>query len=99
MSKPKPRPQQIQTPPAPPAGGRPPGTPNKDYDEVVATPTACLRCDSTERSPYYDRQELDYAGEHDGRPFNRIVWRACSCLQCGQHRRDKSYELVEPAEE
>lgn len=99
MSKPKSRPQQTPTPtptaPPPPAAGRPPGTPNRDYDEVVAAPTACQRCSSTERSRYTHRQELEYAGEHDGRPFNRIVWRSCSCLACGQHRRDKFFELIE----
>lgn len=96
MSKKTKRPPQKPAPKASgkPASGRPAGTPNKSYREVVADVSRCPSCGSTERTPYTDRQELEYEGERDGKSYNRVIWRTCSCAACGQHRKDKSFELL-----
>lgn len=83
---PKPQPEATK------GSGRPPGSPNAQYDEVEVQVVACRRCGSTERSPYFGIRRFPYCGEKDGRPYNRIVWRSCRCLQCGQHRREKTFE-------
>lgn len=63
--------------------------------EAIARPTTCPACGSTNRAPYAGhKQELDYAGEFEGRPYNKVVWRRTRCLDCGQARLDKSHELV-----
>lgn len=84
--KPAPRPK-------PSAAGRPAGAANREYDEVEAAPTRCRQCGSTSRSAYFGRNTVVQTGEHEGRPYNRIVWRRCRCEACGQHRFDKSFEL------
>ena len=77
--------------------GRPAGAENRAYDTADSDVTRCAKCQSTERSPYSQRRATDFHNTHlqDGKPYNRIVYRSCHCLQCGQHRRDRTFELVE----
>ena len=75
--------------------GRPPESPNKNYDVVDAVETACLRCGSTERAPYdakVDRQPLQnvHVSPKTGRQFNVLEFRTTRCLGCNQARRDRS---------
>lgn len=60
---------------------------------AIAEPSRCPVCESTERAPYTNTTELDYAGmTSDGLPYTHVVWRSTHCLNCGQHRRDKALE-------
>ena len=73
-------------------GGRPPGSPNRDYELVAAEPTRCPKCGSTERTPYRNPTEQAYAGVDQGKPYTHIVRRYTSCKACGQFRIDRSHE-------
>lgn len=73
--------------------GRPEGSKNREYAVAVTVPSSCPECGSTERTEYINKSELEHEGiDPFGRPFNLIVWRTCQCKECGQWRRDKSYE-------
>lgn len=73
--------------------GRPPGSANiKNTSD--AEPSRCPVCGSTNRGPYLgEKNVLEYAGEHNGKPYNRIVRRRCACADCGQTRIDCSHEF------
>ena len=75
--------------------GRKPGTPNREYDQVVTYPGRCKRCGSTNRSPYFgDKIEHAVTGiDPAGNPYDTVVWRRTKCLDCGQVRKEMSYEL------
>lgn len=80
------------------------GVPNHQRDEVDATKSRCKRCGSTERSRYFRTTEMESPNGKGlfGERVTHIVWRACKCLACGQHRVDKSYEnrvRILPAQE
>lgn len=80
---------------APQAGkpGRPPGARTKKWEIVETVPAACPKCGSTKRAPYKGSPiEKAILGERGGRMFTHVVWRRTHCLQCGQHRKDKSFE-------
>lgn len=49
----------------------------------------CRKCGSS-KVKYSHERELKYKGSHDGRPFEKIVWRRGQC-ECGQWRVDKFY--------
>ncbi len=70
------------------AKGRPTGSKNADVKVVVVQVTACPRCNSTKRAPYYNRRSLKTAGQI-------VVWRRTKCLECGQVRDDKHSESEE----
>jgi hypothetical protein len=59
-----------------------------------APASRCPQCGSTNRTPYTHTTRHECNGEHEGKPFNRVTWRSTSCRDCGQHRRDKTRELV-----
>lgn len=75
--------------------GRPKGS-KTSRDVVVVEPSRCEKCDSTERSAYFGTPRvIEYASgglDSKGKPFNRVVFRRCRCLSCGQIRQDKSQE-------
>lgn len=73
--------------------GRPPGSPNRDFDIVEAHLTKCRRCGSTSRSAYQGRPEKARMNHSDKTIV--IIWRRCKCLGCGQWRKDK-YQVEEP---
>ena len=64
----------------------------KPIEDIQAS--RCPTCGSSERSEYSNRREHVHSGEYDGKPFNRVVWRNCHCLNCGQHRVDRTYEFI-----
>ena len=80
MAKPKPQP--------------PAASPKKDpvtVNDVV--PSSCRKCGSTDRSPYRGTTTQSISGIlDDGRPYNVIVWRYCTCLKCLQVRCDRTFE-------
>ena len=60
---------------------------------VDAEPRACPKCGSARRSGYAHVRGFDYPGVlPSGRKYNRVVWRNCRCLDCGQVRVDRSHE-------
>jgi hypothetical protein len=62
---------------------------------IVEQPKSrCSKCQSTERTGYTHTETKRITGMHNGQPYNRVVWRSCKCTHCGQHRQDKSYEMV-----
>ncbi|WLD10473.1 hypothetical protein [Planctellipticum variicoloris] len=72
--------------------GRPPGSPNV-RETAVAVPSRCNACGSTEREPYLDRNDLEFAGvDSGGKAFTHIVRRRVRCAGCGQMRIDVTRE-------
>lgn len=60
---------------------------------VAGDPTRCPSCGSTEREPYNNTREHDFAGLDDhGRPYTHVVWRRTRCRACGQSRDDRFRE-------
>jgi ribosomal protein L32 len=51
----------------------------------------CPKCGSTRRAPYWQKVERAISGVKDGKLYSKVVWRRTKCLDCGQHRRDKSF--------
>lgn len=67
--------------------------PLEDVKPVESRPTACPMCESTEREPYHNTVEHEFAGEHPVfGPYTHVVFRRTECKNCGQHRIDKAYE-------
>jgi hypothetical protein len=75
--------------------GRPRGAKNEDRASAVSLPPACPSCNSTRREPYRNGVVVDrqLAGEIDGRPYNRVVWRRTRCLDCGQQITVREYHF------
>ena len=73
--------------------GRPKGSENRDYDYVVAQPTRCRQCNSTERTDYENTTTTAASGiDAAGQPYTHVVHRRTKCTACGQWRIDKSFE-------
>jgi hypothetical protein len=94
----------MSTKPKPPASakGRPNGAAMKGRPKGAATKrppqkdvhaSRCIKCQSTERSEYFNRRELAIAGLHPqtGEPYTSIVIRRTRCLDCGQLRDDRQF--------
>jgi predicted Zn-ribbon and HTH transcriptional regulator len=76
--------------------GRPAGARTVDRPAADVLPSSCPKCGSTNREPYSGQpREFKYAGEHEGRPYTRIVYRSTRCRDCGQARVDREW-LYEP---
>lgn len=73
------------------ARGRPKGS-TGGTPQVETEATRCPKCGSTKRTGYFGTVVNEYQGEFNGRPFDRIVKRRTSCVDCGQHRVDWTYE-------
>jgi predicted Zn-ribbon and HTH transcriptional regulator len=74
--------------------GRPKGTRAEPAQTVVAEPTRCPKCQSTQRDKYLSFHEQAVFGMRSGgMPYTRIIKRRCRCANCGQVRIDKSYEF------
>ena len=78
--------------------GRPPGSENRQYDQVDAAVTRCRKCGGTDRTPYEQTRELEQAGTRDDGPYTHIVWRRTQCKACGQWRVDRFFENRSNAE-
>lgn len=92
QTKPKPKPV-TPTRSTKPTAGRPKGAPNKQVDQVVAEPSRCKTCHSTDREAYHAKQEIESPGvDLAGKPYTHVIWRRTKCLTCGQHRIDRTYE-------
>lgn len=77
--------------------GRPAGATSRTYDSATVVPSRCQRCSSTARTPYTKRHILSCGGQRSpttGLVFNLVVLRWTSCGDCGQHRVDRSEELI-----
>jgi hypothetical protein len=76
----------------PPKPGRPKGSKNHDVDTVDAPPTACRKCKSTRRAPYWNKRVVEVSGVDSitGQVYTAIVYRRTMCEDCGQHRDDRT---------
>lgn len=57
-------------------------------------PSACPKCRSTEREPYFGAPlEQEFSGTRpNGQAYTHIVRRRTRCKNCGQARIDRTYE-------
>lgn len=72
--------------------GRPANAENREYDIVPAELTRCLKCGSTDRTPYQGSPDVLRQPGSDVTVVT--TWRRCQCRQCGQWRKDK-YQQTE----
>lgn len=72
--------------------GRPAGSTNNTMDQVKVEPVRCRVCGSTDRRPYTKKTEQAYAGQDETGPYTHIIRRWTSCLKCGQHRIERTFE-------
>lgn len=73
--------------------GRPAGSRTKNSPEVQAERSRCPKCGSTERTAYTSKHEQAYAGlDPAGEPFTHIIRQRTICVDCGQHRIDRTLE-------
>jgi hypothetical protein len=72
--------------------GRPKGSPNREVDQVEAPATACTKCGSTRREPYFNKRVIETAGidPKTGQGYTAIVYRRTICTDCGQFRDDRT---------
>jgi hypothetical protein len=77
--------------------GRPKGATTKRPPQKDVAASRCFKCQSTERTEYFNRRELAVAGLHPqtGEPYTSIVIRRTKCRDCGQHRDDRQF-LYQP---
>lgn len=67
--------------------------PKKQQSVVVShQPVRCPSCGSTERSPFQNVVTREISGTADGKVFDHVVWKRCSCKTCGQKMVVKYYE-------
>lgn len=68
----------------------------KNIEKRINTvePSRCInaQCGSTAREDYDGKTVIDIGGEHDGKPYTRVVYRPTRCLDCGQTRTDRTFE-------
>ncbi len=81
--------------------GRPPGSPNREYLDLIVLPPACPRCEGTEFTPRAQTRSLEVTGcvPGENRVYNRIVWSKARCVACGQWLAFREYQLVAAAAE
>jgi len=76
-----------------PVKGRPTGSRTKNSPEVEAELSRCPKCGSTERTAYTGKHEQAYAGlDPFNQPFTHIIKQRTACVDCGQHRIDRTLE-------
>ncbi len=74
--------------------GRPKGSKTEQKPVIESRLSRCPICGSSERTPYVAKREMPYKGTSpDGRLCNVVIWRHTTCVQCGQARIDKTFEL------
>ena len=60
---------------------------------VIAQVSRCPGCGSTEREAYSNPTEVESGGvTGDGHTYTHVVHRSTKCKQCGQARRDRTFE-------
>lgn len=75
-----------------PKRGRPKGSKNKSVPTIDVVKSVCPTCGSSKRSPYFNKREKCFIGvDRDGNVFEKVTWRRTKCLDCGQHRDDRTY--------
>lgn len=73
--------------------GRPVGSRTKNSPEATVELSRCPKCGSTERAAYASKHEQPYSGlDPLNQPFTHIIRQRTSCLDCGQHRIDRTLE-------
>lgn len=78
--------------------GRPPGTPNRDYDAGQAMPSSCPKCRSTASKVLRKMTTLHQKGEQNGQAYNLVDLHRVQCTSCGQCRIDRTFRFEPPAE-
>jgi len=64
-------------------------------NDVPAAPVSTCKCGSTRRTDYHNTTQNAIDGlKPDGTPYNRVTQRRCECLDCGQCRIDRTFDLV-----
>lgn len=83
--------------PAPNRPGRPPGSPNHDYDVIQEIPPKCLKCGSTKRTrvPGSKIVERRIEGVTAGGEAYNLVRHVPKRCECGQRIIVRSYHLVD----
>jgi hypothetical protein len=52
-------------------------------------------CGSTRRTEYHHTTRQNDPGQApDGTIYQAVIWRRTTCLDCGQNRADKTYEIA-----
>lgn len=82
------------------AKGRPPGAKTVERPATTADPPRCPNhsCRSTRQLAGAKRpikDSTDFSGVRDGEPYNRVIWYATTCADCGQRYRFNVF-LYEP---
>ncbi|MBX3444274.1 MAG: hypothetical protein KF774_17865 [Planctomyces sp.] len=77
-------------------GGRPRGTPNREYPLAESSPSACRRCNSTFTAQRNKAASIPSIGEHQGKRHNLVTLHRVQCAHCGQWRMDRTYEFLPP---
>ena len=73
--------------------GRPKGSKSKARPEVDKIKPRCTACGSSRRSDYRNTKRSDISGRTpEGVIYTAVVWRTCTCLDCGQVRVER--ELI-----
>jgi hypothetical protein len=73
----------TKKPKKPKKPGRPKGAKTAETVVVEAAPARCRDCGATEWETLKKLPSTNFAGEHDGQPYNRIDYRRCRCRACG----------------
>lgn len=81
--------------------GRPPGSPNVDYDICVTLPPKCRKCGSTEFGPRQHVKTRKHNGTVGGHAYNTVSNYRCRCAnpKCNQATFLAVYRMVPPASE
>lgn len=73
--------------------GRPQGAKNVQRDEVDVAVSRCKVCKSTRRKPYgHPVVQIAAGTDVNDQPYTHVIARPTECCDCGQARRDISYE-------
>lgn len=78
--------------------GRPVGSVNREYIDIVVLPPCCPMCDGTEFTDRQQTKRRELSGyiPGDGRLYNLIVWSRARCKGCRQWLAFREYHLIEP---
>src|SRR4051812_14303291 len=72
--------------------GRPKGSANREGDVVDSPVTSCQKCGGTRRAPYFNLRVIPTSGidRATGQVYVAVQYRRTKCLDCGQHRDDRT---------
>lgn len=72
---------------------KPPKPEEDQYRIVDVIPSACPKCQCTDREPYFAIKAIDSKGiSPAGYPYTRLTFKRTRCKRCKQARVDRLYE-------